>query len=170
MQALIAVGSNTDPRQNIGRSLELLGKVEGIQVIAVSRFYTSIGITENGEALPNTFYVNGAVHVESQMTLQSLKQHLLDIEDYLGRARSSVAKPARVTIDLDLVMARDDAGSAIIIESSKPKLPHPDVLRRAYVAVPLADVAPDWQHPTTYQTLQSIATTMADTNMETFEL
>jgi 2-amino-4-hydroxy-6-hydroxymethyldihydropteridine diphosphokinase len=169
VQALIAVGSNTDPDQNIGRGLELLSRIEGVKIISVSRFYTSIGITEDGETLPNTFYVNGAVYVETQLTLPSLKRELQGVEDRLGRVRSSSTKPAIVTIDLDLVMARDSADKAITTESSEMQLPHPDILRREYVAIPLADIAPDWQHPTTRKTLQSIAKAMADTKMEIFE-
>lgn len=69
-------------------------------------------------------------------------EKLLDIENLFGRQRSVVNAPR--TLDLDL-LAYDD----VIIHETGLNVPHPRLAERAFVLLPLAEIAPDWRHPVT---------------------
>ena len=96
-------------------------------------------------------YLNAAVVGETQIPARELVSTLLDIERERGRARSHV-RSAR-TLDLDLILY----GNAIIDEPSV-YVPHPRFRERAFVLLPLAEIAPDWIDP---QTGLSIAELLA---------
>jgi 2-amino-4-hydroxy-6-hydroxymethyldihydropteridine diphosphokinase len=70
-----------------------------------------------------------------------LLKALHDIEAEFGRIREKQNAPR--TLDLDLL---DYDGR---IEAGPPELPHPRLIERAFVLLPLRDVAPDWRHPAT---------------------
>ena len=78
--------------------------------------------------------------IETQIEPHEVLKILLDIEDQFGRVRE-VRWGAR-TLDLDLLLYDDR-----IIESPNLEVPHPRMGARAFVLVPLAEIAPDWIHP-----------------------
>ena len=105
-------------------------------------------------------YVNAVVSVDTGQAAPAVIRALHDIEAQMGRTRKKRWE-AR-TLDLDLVALGDlvlpDADThaqwrALPLEEQMTKapdlliLPHPRVQERAFVLVPLADVAPDWVHP-----------------------
>ena len=79
---------------------------------------------------------------------------LHDIETSFGRKRSTPNAPR--SIDLDLI---DYDGR---IETGPPVLPHPRMERRAFVLVPLADVAPGWRHPVSKGTIETLIASPPD--------
>jgi 2-amino-4-hydroxy-6-hydroxymethyldihydropteridine diphosphokinase len=87
-------------------------------------------------------YVNGMLRIEADIHPETLLTSLQCIETRFGRSRS--APNAARTLDLDIV---DSAG--LIRDSPDPILPHPRAHTRAFVLLPLRDVAPDWRHPRT---------------------
>jgi 2-amino-4-hydroxy-6-hydroxymethyldihydropteridine diphosphokinase len=135
-RAFIAVGSNIDREANVERALERLNEL--VSVRAISNFYSTRALS--GGAQPD--FLNGMVAVETELGPVALKQSVLRlIERDLGRRRSK-DKNADRTIDLDLVLYDD-----IVSETPPLILPDPELGRRAFLAVPLAELAPALEIP-----------------------
>lgn len=85
-------------------------------------------------------FLNQVVEGRTELDPRSLLEHLKAIESRLGRQPSFRYGPRR--IDLDLLFY-----SKMVIENGDLRVPHPRIQERAFVLVPLADVAPDLRHP-----------------------
>jgi 2-amino-4-hydroxy-6-hydroxymethyldihydropteridine diphosphokinase len=83
---------------------------------------------------------------------------LHDTEDFFGRTRG--AKNAPRTLDLDLI---DYDGR---IERGPPELPHPRMTDRAFVLVPLQEIAPNWRHPSTGKSIAELLLALAPEQRE----
>ena len=147
--AYVALGSNIAPEVNLPAALRLLA--QRCVVLARSPVYRT---PPQGFADQPDFY-NMAVKVATALDPAVFKQDVLArIEQALGRQRSPHNKNAPRTIDLDIALWGDQA----LDYGAKPwHVPDPDILRYAHLAVPLADLAPDYAHPETGDTLAQIA-------------
>jgi 2-amino-4-hydroxy-6-hydroxymethyldihydropteridine diphosphokinase len=149
---LITLGSNIDPAVNLARAIALLAG--RLAVRAVSPVYeTAPAAGASGPA-----FLNAAVLVDTDLPPAALKFEVLRaIEADLGRVRVA-DKNAPRTIDLDLALygdrVIDDPAGGLVI-------PDPDILRWLHVALPLADLAPDFVHPVDGRTLGEIAAAMS---------
>ena len=96
-----------------------------------------------------------AVKIRTLRTPAQFKADVIDrIEAELKRVRDPQNKNAPRVIDLDISLWNDEA----LEYGSKPwRIPDEDILRFAHVAIPLADLAPDYVHPTTGKPLREIA-------------
>jgi 2-amino-4-hydroxy-6-hydroxymethyldihydropteridine diphosphokinase len=164
MEAIIAVGSNYNATENIGRLLKTVQTMPELTLLAASRTYRTAAVGTTPEASLPHFYLNTALLIETSLPPVALKERLRQIEEQLGRTRST---PGLVAIDLDLILVRDLAQQSMADKDILP--PHPDLLRYAHVAVPCAEVAPDWIHPTQHRRLRSIADSFTQTEMEIVE-
>jgi 2-amino-4-hydroxy-6-hydroxymethyldihydropteridine diphosphokinase len=81
------------------------------------------------------------LRLEGKRTPESLLAALQAIESAAGRVRSQANAPR--PLDLDIIAMGD-----LVRASPDPILPHPRAHVRAFVLLPLRDVAPDWMHPT----------------------
>nr|NIS40047.1 2-amino-4-hydroxy-6-hydroxymethyldihydropteridine diphosphokinase [Desulfuromonadales bacterium] len=139
---LIALGANLDhprygkPRTTLEAALQALQDY-GVDILARSRWYRSAPVPPSGQP----WYVNGVAAVETRLSPEELLAKLHEIEADFGRTRSE-RNEARV-LDLDL-LAYDERVSA---PGESPILPHPRLAERAFVVLPLAEVAPGWRHP-----------------------
>ncbi len=143
--AFIALGSNIDPETNLplaSARLSELGKP-----IAVSTIYQNPAIADE----PQQDYLNAAVLIETTLDPLAIRDKLREIEADLGRIRTA-DKFAPRTIDLDLCILGDR-----VLDHELLSLPDPDLLERAYLAVTLAELRPDFLHPLTGETLEEIA-------------
>ena len=113
-----------------------IARLSNFQNPILSRWYESAPVPPSGQAP----YVNGVLRLEGNTDPASLLHALQAIEDAHGRTRS-VPNAAR-TLDLDIV-----AMDGIVRTSPDPVLPHPRMHERAFVLMPLMDVAPGWVHP-----------------------
>ena len=145
---LIGLGANLDSREGAPpvTFASALGAMAArrIRVLKVSRFYQT-------PAWPNPAdpaFTNAVVRVQTPLGPAGLLDALHRIEDEFGRIRE--AKNAPRTLDLDLL---DYDGR---VEVGPPELPHPRLAGRAFVLVPLADVAPDWRHPVTRRSVAEL--------------
>ena len=150
---LIALGGNRphpvhgSPRRTLEAALRVL-ESRGIQVLRRSRWYASKAWPPSDQ--PD--YANGAAAVETGVGPEDLLAILHEIEVDFGRERSSLRNEAR-PLDLDLIAyhqeMRDDPDGL--------QLPHPRMAERAFVLLPLLEVAPDWRHPKTGASIVEMA-------------
>ena len=136
---LIALGSNLsshagDPRETLRAALAHLGD-NGVTPVAVSRFYRTPAWPDPRD--PE--FVNAVAQIVTELSPSELIARLHGTEAAFGRVRD--ARNAPRTHDLDIL---DYDGW---IEPGPPVLPHPRMETRAFVLIPLRDVAPDWRHP-----------------------
>jgi 2-amino-4-hydroxy-6-hydroxymethyldihydropteridine diphosphokinase len=131
-RAFIGIGSNIEPEENIREALRLLAK--SARIVSISTFYREPAVDRPEEP---DFY-NGVVAIDTDLSPITLKWKVLRaIEAALGRRRSA-DKYASRTIDLDLLLYGDS-----VLSSNELTLPEPDVLKRAFIAVPLSEIAPE---------------------------
>jgi 2-amino-4-hydroxy-6-hydroxymethyldihydropteridine diphosphokinase len=160
MEVLITLGSNIDRERNIQRALAELERHPRLRVLAVSPVYVTPALGADGQPSGQADFANAAVRAETDLEPAALRQALRAIESAMGRVRTQ-DKFAPRPIDLDLAFYGRE-----IIETEGRSLPDPDVLRFAHVAVPLADVAGEWVHPQTGQTLAEIAAALTNQKVE----
>jgi len=132
----IALGSNLgDSRTILENALKTLGNTLGITLKAQSSWYQTAPVGP-----PQPDYLNGCALLEVQLTPQELLETLLKIEVQFGRVRQERWGPR--ILDLDLLLFDD-----LILETHALQLPHPRMTERAFVLVPLAEIAPNWVEP-----------------------
>lgn len=132
----IALGSNLgDSPQILAAAIAHLDSTPGISVQQTSRWYQTAPIGP-----PQPDYLNGCALVQVQLTPHQLLARLLEIENLFGRIRQERWGPR--TLDLDLLFYED-----AIVATSELEVPHPRMRERAFVLVPLAEIAPDWVDP-----------------------
>ncbi len=148
-RVFVAVGSNIDPEQKIKGALKLLK--ERAALVAISSFYRTEPLKGNSPD-PGGPYYNGVVEIETSLPPLEVKRTLLvGIEDTLGRERLADRYGPR-TIDLDLILYGD-----MLFDGDELKLPSPEILERAFVAVPLAELAGELALPGTPLKLSDVA-------------
>lgn len=144
--AYLSLGSNIDPEQNMVSAIRLLAAMTTLRAVSSVWETKPVGTTDQ----PN--FLNAAALVETDMTAPEFKQHVLDpIEQTLGRVRGADKFGPR-TIDIDLMLFNHD-----IFELGKHHIPNAEIVERPFVAIPLAEIDPDYQHPELGQTLSQIA-------------
>jgi 2-amino-4-hydroxy-6-hydroxymethyldihydropteridine diphosphokinase len=151
-RTFVAVGSSVDPEVHVPRALERLADAVGL--LGVSTFYRTPAL----ERPSDPPFVNGVVEVRDALPPAELEALLGRIEEAEGRRRSADRFAPR-PIDLDLLLH----GDAV---SSSPELPHPDVARRRFVALPLLELAPELVLPGSGARLADLARALPPYPME----
>jgi 2-amino-4-hydroxy-6-hydroxymethyldihydropteridine diphosphokinase len=95
-------------------------------------------------------YLNGVVIVETELTPRQVLDAGLALEAHFGRKRGKQNAPR--TLDIDLI-----AHGRMIITQPDLVVPHPRAHERLFVMGPLAQIAPDWRHPTLVRTAAELA-------------
>ncbi|MBI2843744.1 MAG: 2-amino-4-hydroxy-6-hydroxymethyldihydropteridine diphosphokinase [Armatimonadetes bacterium] len=152
-RVFVAVGSNIDPEKNVSLALGHLARE--FRVVDVSTFYC----TEPEGRPEQPPYYNGVVEIETPVSAVDLKQHLRQIEGRLGRNRTE-DKFAPRPIDLDIVLYCDDNVPPGIEKSD------PEISSRAFIAVPLSELAPDLALPDSGRPIKDIASGFAGHSMK----
>jgi 2-amino-4-hydroxy-6-hydroxymethyldihydropteridine diphosphokinase len=147
---LVALGGNLDspvygpPRATLTAALDALAAHE-VRVVVQSRWYRTAPVPVSDQP----WFVNLVVQVETALTPQALLAALKALEAAFGR-ESGERNAARI-LDLDII---DYDGR--ILSTPALTLPHPRLDQRAFVLMPLRDVAPGWQHPLSGQTVDAL--------------
>ena len=145
-RAVIGLGSNIDPERNIRLSVRLLGRCDAWALCAVSPSYAGQAIGTDGP----DFY-NAAVLIETDLDPVELKTRLRVIEERVGRVRTD-DKYAPRPIDLDIALYEGFEG-----EVAGTAIPDSGLAEHAYLAVPVADLVPEWEYRAGGPTLRTLA-------------
>jgi 2-amino-4-hydroxy-6-hydroxymethyldihydropteridine diphosphokinase len=132
---LLGLGANLgEPLLQLRRAVERLGEILAVQ--AVSSVYRTepVGLREQPD------FFNLVVRGRARLGPLRTMREILRLEAELGRERSAPNAPRTIDIDLLAHGDRTRAGAELV-------LPHPRLHERAFVLVPLREVAPDWVHP-----------------------
>ena len=157
-EVYIGIGSNMDPERHVPAALRLLG--EKMHIAALSTFYRT---TPLGPAGSPAFY-NGVAGILTGISARELKFKVLrGIEESLGRRRGPDRNAPR-PIDLDILWY---GGAAI--EEPDLVIPDPDILTRAFVAVPLHELAPGIVMPGSGLRLADVAGALPRADMKPLE-
>lgn len=147
-RVFVSLGSNIDAETNLTAAVRHLRNHDAVEVIATSRVYETAPVGTVDQ--PN--FLNAALLIRTPLSAEALKAGpLWEVEQVLGRVRTA-DKNAPRTIDLDIALFNYD-----VLDVGVRHIPDPELLTRAHVAVPVADLAPYYIHPETGATLEEIA-------------
>jgi len=139
---IVGLGANLvhpehgSPRQTCEAALAALGAGD-VRILRRSRWYESAPVPQSDQP----WFINGVAELATGLDAAALLAYLHRVEADFGRVRRSVNE-ARL-LDLDLLAY----GRLVSGPGEVPLVPHPRLGERAFVVLPLADLAPDWRHP-----------------------
>lgn len=150
---LVALGSNVNgpwgnPRQTVTRAVSELDR-DGLKLIAVSRLIETSPYGRSNQPR----FINAVARIDAHRTPEALLARLHAIERSAGRRRGIRWGPR--TLDLDLL----DYNGLIRNQNLQPRaltLPHPGIVDRLFVLVPLSEIVPAWRHPILHLTAREI--------------
>lgn len=131
--AFIALGSNLqDPIRQVKNALSAIEKHANIHLLKVSSFYITAPVGYKNQ--PN--FINAVAEIHTDLTPIALLKTVLDIELAHGRERPFANAPR--VLDCDILLYDD-----VILQDKELILPHPRMLERGFVMIPLNEIAPD---------------------------
>lgn len=143
----IALGSNLgNSHQILESALKAIANTPGIVLHSQSHYYQTMAVGP-----PQPDYLNACALLSTQLTPQQLLQTLLAIEKQFGRVRRERWGPR--LLDIDLILFDDQ-----ILDEPGLQVPHPRMWERAFVLVPLAEIAPDWVEPVSGKAIAELLT------------
>jgi 2-amino-4-hydroxy-6-hydroxymethyldihydropteridine diphosphokinase len=142
-RAYVAAGSNVDAIPNLRKAM--LALRAAFPGLVASRAYANTAVGFDGDD-----FVNLVVGFDTNASLADVLAVLHAIETQCGRPREA-PKWAPRSMDLDVLLFGDLVG-----EFPGAKLPRPDLLKRAYMLGPMAEIAPDVVHPTAGVTIREL--------------
>jgi 2-amino-4-hydroxy-6-hydroxymethyldihydropteridine diphosphokinase len=164
-QVYLSLGSNLGDRLAFLRGALAQLRADGLALVAASPLYESEPWeTEPGQTeAERPWYLNCVVAIETTLPPRALLERLQAIETALGRARLPGLTPeARRftprTVDIDILFYEDE----IISAPDDLHIPHLLAAERAFVLRPMADIAPDFTHPTLYRRVRELVDDLAD--------
>lgn len=145
MQVYLGLGSNLGDRQaNLARALKLLG--ERLHIELVSSLYE----TEPVDYAEQPLFLNAICRAQTELGPMQLLSLVKGIEASLGRVPSFPNAPR--PIDLDIIFYGD-----LVMQTPELTIPHPRFKERAFVLIPLLEVAPDLRHPVSGEHIKDLA-------------
>lgn len=144
--AYLSLGSNIKPERNLKAAVQKLARFGNIRALSAVWESPPAGFADQ----PN--FLNAAVLLETALSAKALRETAIaSIEAGMGRVRTK-NKNAPRTIDIDIMLFNRD-----VLTVGRRRIPDAEVRERPFVAIPLAEIAPDYVHPETGETLRQIA-------------
>ena len=132
----IALGTNVGEREaNLLQALRLLPE-SGVHIRRVSSIYE----TEPVDYLDQEWFLNAGLEGETELDALDLLSALRLIEARMGGKKAFAKGPRK--IDLDILLYGNET-----IDTPELQVPHPRMLERKFVLIPLAEIAPNLRHP-----------------------
>jgi 2-amino-4-hydroxy-6-hydroxymethyldihydropteridine diphosphokinase len=141
IEVYISAGSNINPVENLRFACQELERLFG--VLVMSSVYRSPAFGFNGDD-----FLNMAVSFKTDLGWQEVVSELSQVERAAGRERKDLKYSSR-KLDLDLLLYGD-----LVVDQPDVRLPRNDLIDFAFVLRPMAEIAPDLQHPESGTTLQ----------------
>ncbi len=133
-RAYIGIGSNLEnPKEQVSSAISQVDELANVVVTAHSSFYQTTPIGPEGQ--PD--YINAVIQIDTYLSAHQLLNELQNIENQHGRTRE-VRWGAR-TLDLDILLFGEET-----LCDDRLQVPHPRMLERNFVIIPLAEVVPDY--------------------------
>jgi 2-amino-4-hydroxy-6-hydroxymethyldihydropteridine diphosphokinase len=139
----VAAGSNVDPQHHLAHAARELTRAFG--EVRFSPWYRNSAAGFDGAE-----FINFAAGFTTDAPVHEVRERLRAIEALCGRSRTA-PRTVPPPIDLDLLLYGD-----LVCNEPGLTLPRPEILERAYVLGPLADIAPDLRHPTAGLTISEL--------------
>jgi len=149
----IGIGSNLgDRRANTAEAIERITKIPDTKVMRASSLYES-------EPLGNakTWFVNSVIEIDTELGAEPLLKRLKAIEEAMGRKRVKGKRWGSRIIDLDILLSENE-----VVDKRTLKVPHPEMHKRRFVLMPLAELAPHVVHPGLGQSVSALLATLKD--------
>lgn len=161
----LSLGSNLGDRLALLRAAVQQLQAHGLALVDASPLYESEAWEdEPGQTdVERRWYLNCAIAVETALRPRALLDHLQAIETALGRTRTAGLTPEAQrftprTVDIDIIFYGDE----VISVPDDIHVPHLLAAERAFVLRPLADIAPEFTHPTLYRSIRDLLAELAD--------
>ena len=161
----LSLGSNLGDRLAVLRAAVQQLQAHGLALVDASPLYESEAWEEEpGQTdVERRWYLNCALAVETTLRPRDLLDHLQAIETALGRTRTAGLTPEAQrftprTVDIDIIFY----GEEVISVPDDIHVPHLLAAERAFVLRPLADIAPEFTHPTLYRSIRDLLAELAD--------
>jgi len=133
-RAYVALGANLGkPRQQLLEALDAIDRLPGVRLVRRSRFYRTVPWGVVNQPL----FINAVAELDITLEPHALLDALQALETAAGRVRTLRYGPR--TLDLDLLHI-----DGVTLDDTRLTLPHPRMHERAFVLLPLADLAPDF--------------------------
>ncbi|OIP38987.1 2-amino-4-hydroxy-6-hydroxymethyldihydropteridine diphosphokinase [Candidatus Desantisbacteria bacterium CG2_30_40_21] len=150
--AYISFGSNIGDRvEYIDTALGIIRAHPFVQQMQVSSYYE----TEPVGNVDQPKFINGVVKISTTYSCEDLLAFLLRVECMLGREKTVHWGPRN--IDLDILLY-DDA----CISQPNLQVPHPEMHNRAFVLIPLNEIAPEVKHPISGKTIRELVENISE--------
>ena len=149
----IGIGSNLgDRKANTLEAVDRIAKLPDTRVSRASSLYESEPL---GDA--KTWFVNSVIEIETELASDGLLKKLKAIEKAMGRKRVKGKRWGSRVIDLDILLSNHE-----VVDKRTLKVPHPEMHKRRFVLLPLAELAPQLVHPHLGQSVSALLATVKD--------
>lgn len=156
--SFVGLGSNIEPREeNLNRALQLIEENDDVTIVKRSSIYE----TEPVDYTEQDKFLNMVIKLKTSMKNLELLQFLQEVETTLGRKREEEIEKGPRTIDLDILLFNNENRDLDVL-----RIPHPRMHERAFVLVPLSEIAPDQVMPTSGRRIDELLEQLPEKEIE----